>query len=433
MTGPRVSLRWKVALSVSILVLLTTAAVAIALIRYERIFLAAEGDKRVRLLAENLALNARDPLLIGDELRLGPITQSVMKDPDAVYAVVVDHDARIVYHPNTQLIGQIWTDSEMDGIGNGRVLQAKAPIFAEGTTVGTAVVGLDSTFIDQAVATTARGLLLPLGVGTLVAVVGIFLLTALHVRRIEALAQAVRALGAGDHLARVRVTGNDEVSHLADRFNQMAGQLEAARGEIERGFTEAVSALAAAIEAKDEYTRGHCDRVARMSLSVAEAVGVPEADLRDVELAAILHDVGKIGVGARIISKPGRLEEAEVVEMKHHPEIGAQILASLSFLDRVSTYVKHHHEDFDGSGYPDCLVGEQIPLASRIIHLVDAWDAMTTNRPYREALSKEEAVARIESGNATDFDPQLVEVFLNLERGGVVEAIRRQVEESGVL
>jgi putative nucleotidyltransferase with HDIG domain len=406
--------------------LLITGAVAFALIRYERVFLIAEGDKRVRMLAENLALNARDPVLVRDELRLGPIIQSVMKDPDAVYALVVDHDRTIVYHPNTQLIGRTWADSARD---RDDVLEATVPIVAEDTTVGMAIVGLDSAFIEQAVAATARGLLLPFGAGSIFALVGIFVLTGLHVRRIETLEHAVRALGAGDRLVYARVSGNDEVSRLAGHFNDMVGMLEEARSDIERGFTETVSALATAIEAKDEYTRGHCDRVARVSRTIAGAVGVNDAELRDIELASILHDVGKIGIDARILGKAGKLKDSEMIEIKHHAVIGARILASLSFLARVATYVKHHHEEFDGSGYPDGLAGDQIPLPSRIIHLVDAWDAMTTDRPYRQALSNEEAVARIETGSATEFDPELVEIFLFLERQGVVDSIRRQVDQ----
>ncbi len=323
-----ISLRWKVSISVSLLVVAVAGAVAVALIRDQSYFLAREGEKRVAALAESLALNARDPLLLGDELRLGPVIQSVTRDPDVRYAYAADHRGTVVFHSEAALIGS--ARAALAPPAPGRVLEAVLPVVIEGTEVGSAVVGLDRGFIDQAVAAAAGGLLLPLVAGALLGVAGVFLLTGLHVRRLEALEGAVRALGAGRAPGRVEVGGRDEVARLAAHFNDMVAQLRSAREEIETGFTETVSALAAAIEAKDAYTRGHCERVARVSLAIAERLGLAGAELKDLVLAAILHDVGKIGVRAGVLAKNGRLEEAEFENMRRHPEIGERILQPLT-------------------------------------------------------------------------------------------------------
>jgi len=430
MTGPGISLRWKVALSVSLLLVVVSTVVALALIRYERYFLTREGEKRVLALADNLAVNARDPLLAGDDLRLAPITQSVMNDEDALYAFVVNHEQTVAYHPDGSLIGAAYPGDLPTAAED--ILEASVPIRVEGTQVGTAVVGLAGGFIHEAMRATSLGLLAPLSLGTLVGVAGIFLLTGFHVRRIETLEEAVRAVAAGDLLAQADVGGQDEVSRLAGHFNRMVTRLEAARQDVEQGFLETIGALAAAIEAKDPYTRGHCDRVCSISRAIAVRMGVEEPELKDLELAALLHDVGKIGVKAKILTKPSRLDDDETESMQRHPEIGARILSSLSSLTNVERYVKHHHERFDGEGYPDGLAGAEIPLASRIIHLVDAYDAMTTSRPYSSPKTHNQALAQILEGKASQFDPTIVDVFLDLDREGVIGAIGRAVEEANV-
>lgn len=423
----RSPLRWKVTLSVSLLLVLVSGAVALALIRYERDFLKQEGEKRVLALAENLALNARDPLLAVDELRLASLAHSVMRDVDARYAYISDHDGRVLYHPNVELIGQILPIQGFSPAPD--VLEAQVAIRAEDTQIGTAVVGLDAAFITRALKATALGLLVPLCLGTLAGVLGIFLLTGVQVRRLETLERAVQALAKGNTLARAEVGGQDEIARLAAHFNVMVSRLHVTQGKVERGFTETVSSLAAAIEANDSYTRGHCERVARISTAIGARLEMPSEDLKDLELAAILHDIGKIGVPAEVLAKKGPLDDSELKAMQQHPEIGATILSPISFLNQVSKYVRHHHEDLDGSGYPDGLQGDEIPLPSKVIHLADAYDAITSTRPYREALSHEEALSRIQQAEGRQFDPQIVTVFMELVAQGVIDAILSETSE----
>lgn len=421
------SLRWKVAAIVSLLLISVAILIGMALVSHQRLFLLEEGDKRVRSMAQALAVSARGALLQRNELHLGTIIHSIMQDPDAVHAYVLDHEGIVVYHPDTQLLGTRLAE-DVDGTADG-LIEAEVPVVVEGTQVGTAVVGLSSAFVEEATQVTAKGLLGRLALGMLFGLGGILLLTEFHVRRIARLEQAVHKLGSGDLRVTANVGGRDEFARLADDFNLMVEELRHAREEVERGVTETVSALASTIEVNDAYTRGHCERVAQSTKAIAERLGVPEADLRDFELAALLHDIGKIGVPSQVLSKEGKLDEAEFRQMQEHAALGGRILAAVSFLKDVAVYVRHHHEDWDGGGYPDGLAGEQVPLASRVIHIADAYDAMTSSRPYRKALPRAEAIRRIVADRGGQFDPAIADIFLQLEAEGALESIRRRVDE----
>jgi HD-GYP domain-containing protein (c-di-GMP phosphodiesterase class II) len=309
------------------------------------------------------------------------------------------------------------------------VIQVSIPVVVEEVQVGTAVVGLSKSHIKEAMTATAIGLIFPLSIGTGLGLLGIFLLTGVHVNRVELLEKAVQALGSGDLQVRVDDRSMDEVGRLTRGFNEMVTQLHTARKQIEKNFKETISALAEAVEAKDAYTRGHCDRVARMSVAIALRADLDTSRVMELELAAILHDVGKIGVEEGVVGKLGPLSRDEARDMRHHPEIGARILSPLSSLHRVGLYVKHHHEHYDGSGYPDGLEGDKIPLPSRIILLADAFDAMTTDRPYREALTREETFQRISEGRGRQFDPQIVDLFFALGEEGYIDDIYGEDQE----
>ena len=415
------SLRWKVSISFSVLLFMVVGLLFFAFMRYERIFLHREGEKRAQSLALNLAVNARDPLLAEDDLRLGPVTESISQDSDVLYAFLMDHQSRVLYHSDPVKTGKLLPQGvPMSEKG---VIQVSVPIVVEEVQVGTAVVGLSEDHIREAVAATAIGLIFPLSVGTGLGLLGIFFLTGVHINRVELLEKAVQALGSGNLQVRVDDRSMDEVGRLSRGFNEMVTQLHVARKLVEKNFKETISALAEAVEAKDAYTRGHCDRVARISLAIAKRAGLETAHCMELELAAILHDIGKIGVEEGVVGKLGPLNPDETRDMRHHPEIGARILSPLSSLKKVGSYVKHHHEHYDGTGYPDRLKGEKIPLPSRIILLADAFDAMTTDRPYRDSLTRKEAFQRINLGRGKQFDPRVVDIFFALADEGYVDAV----------
>ncbi len=176
---------------------------------------------------------------------------------------------------------------------------------------------------------------------------------------------------------------------------------------------KAVKTHAYSIEAKDPYTKGHCDRVEIFSTIIAKRLISDKEELFNFRIACILHDIGKIGVSDAIIKKPGKLTKDEYEEMKKHPVIGANIAAPL-YGEKIAKIIKYHHEWFNGNGYPDGLKGEEIPLESRIIMIGDTYDAMTSTRPYRKAKTPEEAYAEILKFSGKQFDPELVKIFMEV-------------------
>jgi hypothetical protein len=180
-------------------------------------------------------------------------------------------------------------------------------------------------------------------------------------------------------------------------------------------YLEMVQTLARAVDSKDAYTHEHSDRARVKARKVALEMSLPEQMVRYVEYAALLHDIGKIGIDEAILLKPGKLTPEEYEQMKKHPIIGHQILSPVKYLGPVAQMVLYHQEWYDGRGYPEGLKGEEIPLGSRIVAVLDAWDAMTSDRPYRKALGREIAVGELKKGSGTQFDPKVVETFLRLE------------------
>ena len=175
-----------------------------------------------------------------------------------------------------------------------------------------------------------------------------------------------------------------------------------------------LSALARAIESRDEPTGRHVSRIAEMSVGVAKALGQDEETCRRIRIGAQLHDIGKIGIPDAILLKPGPLNAAEFAEMRQHPNIGANIIAPINLHPDIQNIVRHHHEHWNGNGYPNKLSQYDIPLGPRIVAVTDAYDAMVNNRPYRTSLDINEARRRIRNGSGTQFDPQIVDTFLSV-------------------
>jgi putative nucleotidyltransferase with HDIG domain len=174
--------------------------------------------------------------------------------------------------------------------------------------------------------------------------------------------------------------------------------------------------LISIIEAKDPYTKGHTERVASYSVALANRVDLREDDLKRIMFAALMHDIGKMGVLDEIVNKPGALTEAEWELMRAHPVVGAGIVEKMEFLNGTADIVRYHHEAWNGKGYPDGLRGDDIPLGARIVTVADSFDAMTTDRPYRKALTVDQAIAQLEGGAGVQFDADLVKVFVKYIR-----------------
>jgi putative nucleotidyltransferase with HDIG domain len=204
---------------------------------------------------------------------------------------------------------------------------------------------------------------------------------------------------------------------VRDRTKQLAEKHQ----QLRTAYVQTIRALAEAVDAKDAYTRGHSERVGVYASKIAREMNFAKDFIERVYIAGLLHDVGKIGVRDAVITKPDRLTPEEYDEIKKHPEIGAKILEPVDFLKDIASCVRHHHEWYDGSvrGYPERLRGDQIPLPSRIILVADTVEAMTSDRPYRRALSLESVVKEVHRFQGTQFDPTVSQAFLRLiEREG---------------
>jgi putative nucleotidyltransferase with HDIG domain len=186
--------------------------------------------------------------------------------------------------------------------------------------------------------------------------------------------------------------------------------------QLQTTYVSTLRSLISIIEAKDPYTKGHTERVASYSVALANRVDLREDDLKRIMFAALMHDIGKMGVLDEIVNKPGALTEAEWELMRAHPVVGAGIVEKMDFLNGTADIVRYHHEAWNGKGYPDGLRGDDIPLGARIVTVADSFDAMTTDRPYRKALTVDQAIAQLEGGAGVQFDADLVKVFVKYIR-----------------
>jgi ribonuclease P protein subunit RPR2 len=203
-------------------------------------------------------------------------------------------------------------------------------------------------------------------------------------------------------------------------------QERARSAELRRSYMLTVRALASAVEARDAYTGRHAERVAAYGLALAEVYGMRLGDEPEIEFGFLLHDAGKVAVPDAILFKPGPLTAAERLVMQQHPVTGSEIVREIDFLGAARDVIRSHHERWDGSGYPDGLAGEQIPISARVFAVADTLDALTTRRPYREASSLADARAIIEAGRGTHFDPEVVAAFRALPDSEIA-AIRERI------
>jgi putative nucleotidyltransferase with HDIG domain len=203
---------------------------------------------------------------------------------------------------------------------------------------------------------------------------------------------------------------------------RQATEIESAYEELETTYDLTLAALTSALDARDHETEGHSVRVSQLAKSVGEEMNLEAHQLKALERGALLHDIGKIGISDAILHKPDKLDEAEWTMMRLHPDIGARIVEDIPFLQDTLPVIRYHHERWDGSGYPIGLQGKDIPLVARIFAVTDAFDALTTERPYREKISAQEAISYLHEQAGMLFDPEVVSAFEKVfaeERSGV--------------
>ena len=245
---------------------------------------------------------------------------------------------------------------------------------------------------------------------------------------IQQLVDSTQLIARGDFSKKIQIRSRTEIGELAETFNKMTDDLELYIRQIRKAgeenkalFLGTIRALAAAVDEKDPYTRGHSDRVTKYSGIIARALDLDEKTVETISISALLHDVGKIGIDDKILKKPGFLTPEEFEIMKQHPVKGFNIMKTIEQMRDVLPGLRSHHEQWDGNGYPDRLRGEEIPLIARIIAVADTLDAMTTNRPYQQALTFQFAVEKINKNVGVKYDKTIVAAFNRaIQKGDLV-------------
>lgn len=366
-------------------------------------------------------------------LSLGPIEDRLRENASGgQYSVLFNQDLQIIASSDRALRGEAITVTPLvadfrrspvrltriyrDPGGEGALVGSVAPISFNGWGILVERSSIDAfrpvrVMLVRTVVVTAIAGLVALGLG--------FFLARRLIGPIQLLDRVSSEIAEGNLTVRAPVTGLAELAHLADNFNHMAGNIEALVRRLRQAlrqnqelFLETIRTLAAAIDAKDPYTRGHSERVSSYSMAIARHLGLGPEEIFRVRIAAILHDVGKLGIREGILNKPGGLTDDEFMIMRQHPEIGSQIMAPIRALKDIIPGIRNHHETWDGRGYPDGLSGEEIPLVARIIGAADTFDAMTSTRPYQKAATLDYVLTKISAMSGTRFAPPVVEALL---------------------
>ena len=216
-----------------------------------------------------------------------------------------------------------------------------------------------------------------------------------------------------DQLLLLIESGIKSISQM-NEIKRINNELSETYEKLEKAYLESIEVLRYTVEAKDPYTRGHSDRVSEYSVLIGEKLGLPEADIRTLRIGGLFHDIGKIGIPDSILLKESKLSDDEYSQIKNHPTIGAHILQNATIFKDILPIVKHHHERYDGNGYPGRLKGEDIPYLARIATVADSFDAMTSRRSYRNILPLDVVKSEFERCSGTQFDPEIAKVFLDI-------------------
>ncbi|HEY3580476.1 MAG TPA: HD domain-containing phosphohydrolase [Pyrinomonadaceae bacterium] len=363
---------------------------------------------------------------------------------------VVDQNGRAVAHPEASVafsekpmtdlkVVQEWQES------GAQVQSALAPFSAtrDGKTVemlgSYATAELDKSarlgviaIQDEAAALASvsemrwQVLWISLVAGLLTILTGLFFANKLT-HPVRELASGAHRIASGDFSKRIEVTSRTELGDLGNSFNLMTDQIERFIGDLQRSseenrqlFIGTVKALAAAIDGKDPYTRGHSERVSRFSMAIAQRLGLLDDEIEKIRISALLHDVGKIAIDDKILKKPAALTDEEYEIMKGHPQKGYKIMSQIPAMKEFLSGMYMHHEMVNGMGYPQGLKGDEIPLMGKIVAVADTFDAMTTDRPYQKAMKFEDALARIESFVGTRYDAAVVAALSEACREGQI-------------
>ncbi len=354
-----------------------------------------------------------------------------VKLPKGYNFLIVDKEGSIIGAKNTTLVGDRLDISKFNNVSGTLVFdtfQGKEIIASSSP-----VPGFDMSVITYIPKETAYRYVKKMKTQTITfgviavlfaSILSIFLANSFH-EPIKDLINVTEKISKRNFSVRANVIGSNEITVLSKRINFTVEELEKYIKRLEslirynkRLFISTITALAAAIDAKDEYTRGHSERVTKFSVIIGKYLGLNAIELERIKVAGLLHDIGKIGIDDKILRKPGILTAEEFEEMKKHPVIGFNILEPIKELKEINKGVKYHHEKWDGSGYPEGLKGEQIPLIARIIAVADTFDAMTSRRPYQDPMEPEFVRDKIKDFAGIRYDRRVVAAFVKAFNNG---------------
>jgi putative nucleotidyltransferase with HDIG domain len=433
-----VGIRFKLSLLTCLLVTVVICVSSAIVMGIMDTFLLGELVKRGMSLSRGAANAAGYSMLVRDRLSLDNLAAKIKeRQGDILYVAVIDHRGTVVAHSELLKSGnhfqpEAGTAVNKDSDGsmvsrvnrNGQVCyDFNTPVVFAGKEIGQFCLGIDAIALITAQQAARRKVAVMAVIILLLSVAGTCYIARIFTRPIKQLNDGVFLLKSGSNLGAIEVTQHDELGELTSNFNDMASVIhnqqdklaEYARG-LEESYFSTVKILAISIDARDDYTMQHSTRVAALSLLLAEEMGLSTDEQRELEVAALVHDLGKIRIPDHILKKAGPLDADEYRRVKSHPRDGADILAHSQALRRFIPAVLHHHECYDGRGYPDGLRGEAIPLFAAIIALADTYDAMTSSRPYRAGLSAKEAIEEIIRRRGTQFNPRLADCFVSALR-----------------
>jgi putative nucleotidyltransferase with HDIG domain len=436
--SPFRNIRIKTSLFVLLMLIITIGVSYIITVRMMSDRILSEVVKRAESLCRSIASAAGYSSISQDILGLDTLVFKVKdSNPDVEDIAIIDMNKEIIVHSNVNKTREVYHPSEgtlfktyRDGtvIKNisdsyGDYFEVQCPIVFMDKNLGSVVLSINKSVLYSAQTKMRNKIAWVFALILLVGTASSIFLTSLLTRPIQELSLGVEELKVGKGSRHLRVYSRDELGKLTESFNEMwtlitsqKEKLSKYAQDLEESYVETVKVLSAAIDAKDHYTLGHSTRISKLSVALGEEVGLSKTELEDLRIACLFHDVGKIKIPDSILLKEGQLEPPEITEMMRHPEYGAEILSKAASLLRYIPVVRHHHEWCDGTGYPDGLRGDEIPLSAAITCLVDAFDAMTSERPYRDALSEEETLKKIQNLSGKQFSPDLVKKFINMFR-----------------
>jgi len=434
--APLRKIRVKASLFVVLLVVSSTLAFSLITLRILNQRILDEVIKRAETLSQSTASTAGYTLISQDLLGLDNMVFKIKaSSPDIVHMAIVNLEGKILVHSDTKKTGEQFqeeagsllrrpkdgtTVNDIRGSDPG-LIEVRTPIVFLEKPLGSVVLAVSRAAVIEAQKEAERKILAVFGVLLLVGIAGSLALTSFLTKPVRELSAGVAELKDGKLRRPLRIYSQDELGRLTESFNDMTALITTQKDslsryarDLEEAYVATVRVLAAAIDARDSHTLGHSTRVAQLSLELGRNLGLDAAQLEELEIACLFHDVGKIKIPDSILLKKGKLDTFEQREMMRHTEYGAEILSNARSLLKYIPAVRHHHERYDGMGYPDGLSGKKIPLTAAIISLADMYDAVTSDRPYRKALSEEQAVAEIGGLAGMQFDPDLAVRFVDI-------------------